>query len=76
MVEHPHNSTSQFCMPVTNMFESLSMCEWISKGLQDDNILCYRTLNSSQDTDICVLVDIGRITGQITRQITGYGGQT
>ena len=29
-------------------------CDWISKSSQDKNILCYRILNGSQDTDICV----------------------
>ena len=48
----------------------------ISKGSQDKNILCYWTLNISQDTDIYVLVDTTWITGQITGQIDGYSGQT
>ena len=48
------------------------LCDWISKGSQDKDISCYQTLNRSQDTDICVLVDIGQITGQIA----GYSGQT
>ena len=39
------------------------LCDWISKGSQDKDILCYRTLNRSKDTDICVLVDTRRITG-------------
>ena len=42
----------------------------------DKDISCYRTLNRSQDTDICVLVDIGQITGWITGRIAGYSGQT
>ena len=50
------------------------LCDWISKGSQDKDISCYGTLNRSQDTDICVLVDIGRITGQIAGQIAGYSG--
>ena len=37
------------------------LCDWISKGSQDKDILCYGTLNRS---DICVLMDIGQITGQ------------
>ena len=51
-------------------------CDWISKGSQDKDISCYQTLNRSQDTDICVLVDTGRIIGQITGQIAGCSGQT
>ena len=46
-----------------------SLCDWISKG-QDKDISCYGTLNRSQNTDICVLADTGRITGQIA----GYTG--
>ena len=52
------------------------LCDWISKGSQDKDIPCYQTLNGSQDTDICVVVDIGQITVQITLQIAGYSGQT
>ena len=52
------------------------LCDWISKGSQDKDILCYRILNRSQDTDICVLVNTGRITGEITGQIAEYSGQT
>ena len=58
------------------------LCDWISKGSQDKDISCYRTLKRSQDTDICVLMDIGQITrrstgqitGQNTGQIVGYSG--
>ena len=35
-------------------------------------ILCYQTLNISQDMDLHVLVDTGLIIGQIA----GYSGQT
>ena len=48
----------------------------ISKGSQDKGILCYRILNRSQNTDICVLLDIGQIIGHITGQTAGYSGQT
>ena len=37
----------------------------------DKDISCYVTLNRSQDTDTCVLVNIGQITGQTTGQIMG-----
>ena len=52
------------------------LCDWISKTSQDKDIFRYRILNRSQDIDICVLVDIGRITGHITGQTAGYSGQT
>ena len=39
-------------------------------GYQKDQIL-----NRSQDTDICLLVDTGQMTDQITGQIAGYSGQ-
>ena len=35
-------------------------------------ILCHRTLNGSQDTDVCVFVDAKKITGQIA----AFSGQT
>ena len=52
------------------------LCDLISKGSQDKDILWYQTLNGSQDIDICVLVDTRWITGLITGQIAGYSGQT
>ena len=52
-----------------------TFCDWISKGSQDKDILCYQILNRSQDTDICLLVDTGQMTDQITGQIAGYSGQ-
>ena len=54
----------------TNSLDIYILCDLISEGSQDKDILCYRTLNKSQDTDICVLVE----TGQITGQIAGYSG--
>ena len=53
-------------------------CDWISKSSQDKNIVCYRILNGSQDTDTCVS---GHQTNHRTDhktigQITGYSGQT
>ena len=50
-------------------YSVLSDIERITQGR---NILYYQTLNRSQDTDICVLVD----TRQIIGQIAGYSGQT
>ena len=34
------------------------LCDCISEGSQDKDTSCYGTLNKSQDTDVCVLVDI------------------
>ena len=51
--------TVQLCK-ISEYLYTDSLCDWISNG--------------SQNTDICVLVDIGQITGQITEQIAGYGG--
>ena len=62
-------STVQLCKLSEYLYTDI-LCDWISKGLQDKDILCYGTLNRSQDTDICVLVD----AGQITEQIAGYSG--
>ena len=51
-------------------------CVSISKSSQDKDVVCYRILNGSQDTDICVLVDIRWITRHIIGQTAGYSGQT
>ena len=67
--------TVQLCKLSGYLYTDI-LCDWISKGSQDKDILCHRTLNKSQDTDICVLVGIEQITGQITGQIAGYSGQT
>ena len=61
----------QLCKLAEYLYTDI-LCDWISKGSQDKDISCYRILNRSQDTDICVLLD----TGQITGQIAGYSGQT
>ena len=63
--------TVQLCKLSEYLYTDI-LCDCTSKGSQDKNILCYQTLNRSQDTDICVLVNIGQITGQIA----GYSGQT
>ena len=63
----------QFGKPSEYLYTDI-LCDWISKGSQDKEILCCGTLNNSHDTDICVLVDIEQITGQITEQIAGYSG--
>ena len=44
---------------LSEYFYTHILCDWISKGSQDKDISCYRTLNRSQDTDICVSVDFG-----------------
>ena len=67
-IDHILKFTVQFCK-LSEYFYTDILCDWISKGLQDNNISCYRTLNRSWDTDICVLMDTGWITGQITEQI-------
>ena len=74
-IVHILKQTVQLCRLSENFYTDIR-CDWISKSSQDTNILSYRILNKSQDSDICVLVDIRRITGQITGQITGYSGQT
>ena len=48
----------QLCKPSEYLYTDI-LCDWISKGSQDKDILCYRTLNRSQDTDICLSVDTG-----------------
>ena len=70
-IVHILEQTVQLCKFSEYLYTDI-LFDWTSKGSQDKNILCYGTLNRSQDTDICVLVD----TGQITRQIAGYSGQT
>ena len=67
--------TVQLCKLSEYLYTDI-LCDWISKRPQDKDILGYGTLNRSQDTDICVLVDIVQITGQTIGQIAGYRGQT
>ena len=59
-----HWSRQYSCANSLNIF-ILTLCVWISTRSQDKDIFGYGTLNRSQDTDICVLVDTGQITGQI-----------
>ena len=68
---HTLEWTVQLCKLSEYLYTDI-LCDWVSKGSQDKATSCYETLNRSQDTDICVLVDIGQITGQIA----GYSGQT
>ena len=72
-IVHILEETVQLCKLSEYLYTDI-LCDWISKGSQDKDISCYGTLNRSHYTDICVLVDIGRITGQITDQIAGYSG--
>ena len=65
--------TVQLCKLSEYLYTDI-LCDGISKGSQVKDISCYGTLNRSQDTDICVLVNIGEISGQITEQIAGYSG--
>ena len=58
----------QLCR-LSEYFDTDIWCDWISKSSQAKDILYYRILNRSQDTDI-LCVDIRRITGEIT----GYSG--
>ena len=68
-IVHILEQTVQLCKFSEFLYIDI-LCDWISKGSQDKDVLCYGTLNKSQDTDICVLADIGQITGQIMGQIT------
>ena len=74
VIVHILEWTVQLCKLSEYLYTDI-LCEWISKRLQEKDISCYQTMNKSQDTDICVLVDTGRITEQITGQIAGYSGQ-
>ena len=72
---HILEQTVQLCKLSEYLYTDI-LCDSTSKGSQDKDSSCYGTLNRSQDTDICVLVDTGKITRQITGQIAGYSGQT
>ena len=52
-IVHILEETVQLCKLSEYLFSDI-LCDWISKSSQDKNILCYRILNRSQDTDICV----------------------
>ena len=67
--------TVQLCKLSEYVYTDI-LCHLISKGSQDNDSSCYRTLHRSQDTDICVLMDTRWITVQITGEMAGYSGQT
>ena len=70
-IVHILERTVQLCKLSEYLYTDI-LNDWTWKGSQDKDILCYHILNGLQDTDIWVLVDTGRITGQIA----GYSGQT
>ena len=52
-IVHILKRTVQLCR-LSEYFYTDIWCDWILKSSQDKNISCYRILNRSQDTDICV----------------------
>ena len=52
-IVHILKQTVQLCR-LSEYFYVDIWCDGISKSSRDENILCYRILNGSQDTYICV----------------------
>ena len=53
-IVHILEQTVQLCK-LSEYLKTDILCDWISKGSQDKDILCYGILNRPHDTDICVL---------------------